>query len=340
MAGEHHVNPVDRAARPRVRITDVAVAAGVSPALVSRALNGHDGVGEASRRRILRAVETLGYRANPAARSLRTGRSELAGVIVRNLANPYFLDVIRGAQAAARPTGVRVAVLDADYEAEVEAAHIEHLIDQGAEALAIAPVGDGSSLRRWTGARPGARTVVLNAVARGAPGVVHVSPDNAEAVRASVGHLLGLGHRRIAFLTAPAPLMADHDRLETFRTLPVPEPVVAETPLELSAVRHAVSRLLADPNPPTAVITNSDHTAHAVYQACRLTGATVGADVSVVGHDDLPTSELLAPPLTTLALDRRAIGAAVAARLAADGPDGDHIQPVALVVRGSTAPPP
>jgi DNA-binding LacI/PurR family transcriptional regulator len=302
-------------------------------------MNGHTGVGEETRDRIFAAAEQLGYHANPAARSLRTGRTGVAGMITRNLANPYFLDLIRGAQTHASGAEIRLAVLDSDYDAQVEQAHIDYLIGQQADALAIAPVGDGASVRRWTRARPQSRTVIINAVAREVPGLMHVTPDNAASVGLAISHLLDLGHRRIAFLTAPAPLMADHDRLETFRELTVPAPVVVETPLDLTNVQAELGRLLADRTPPTAIVTNSDHTAHAVYLACRQAGATVGEDISVVGHDDLPTSELLNPPLTTLRLDRIAVGAAIARRLHHQGPTSDHVQPVELIVRGSTAPP-
>jgi len=100
-------------------------------------------------------------------------------------------------------------------------------------------------------------------------------------------------------------------------------------------VRKAARTLLARPGAPTAVITNSDHTALGVYQAARDLSRQIGPDVSVVGHDDLPTSELLDPPLATIRLDGREMGQALMARLLGDDGPGDYIAPVELIERAS-----
>lgn len=326
-----------------VRIADVAAAAGVSPALVSFALNDRPGVAADTRARILAVAEELGYRPNAAARSLRTGRTATVALLVRNLSNPYFLDVVSGAQAAAAPLGVTVLVVDADYDPDAEREHVRRLAAQRVDALAIAPVGRGDAIALWQELRPDAPTVVVNATAPGLSGVTRVGPDNRAAVHLAVRHVTGLGHSRVAFLVAPRSVMADHDRLQAFAEL-VDElgfdGRAVETSLALGAVEAATAALLAEAAPPpTAIVTNSDHTAHAVYKAARQAGVRVGRDLAVVGHDDLPTSELLDPPLTTLRLDRRALGAAVLARLVGDT-GGDHAQPVTLVPRASTGPPP
>lgn len=325
-----------------VRISDVAAAAGVSPALVSFALNGRPGVAAGTRARILTVAEELGYRPNTAARSLRTGRTATVALLVRNLSNPYFLDVVSGAQAAAAPLGVTVLVVDADYDPEAEREHVRRLAAQRVDALAIAPVGRGDAIALWQELRPGAPIVVVNATAPGLSGVARVGPDNRAAVDLAVRHIAGLGHRTLAFLIAPRSVMADHDRLQVFEEL-VDELDLdgraVETPLALGAVEAVTAGLLADAHPPTAVVTNSDHTAHAVYKAARQAGVRVGRDLAVVGHDDLPTSELLDPPLTTLSLDRRALGTAVLARLVGTAV-GDHAQPVTLVPRASSCPAP
>src|SRR5690606_16988459 len=111
-----------------------------------------------------------------------------------------------------------------------------------------------------------------------------------------------------------------------------------ETPLNLHDVHQRVLTLLDD-EPPTAIVTNSDYTAHAVYKAARDRGLRVGPDISVVGHDDLPTSELLDSPLTTLRLDTRAVGRALVRALLHPESAQDHHEPVELVVRESTCPP-
>lgn len=326
----------------RPTISDVASAAKVSLALTSRALNGHAGVAPQTRARIQAAAKQLGYRADPHARALRTGATDSVALLVRNLVNPYFLDVISAAQQAEAGAGVSVLVIDSDYSVDREREHIERLAAQRVAALAIAPVGPGDAIELWQELSPGRPTIVLNATAPGFHDVTRVSPDNEDAVRQAVIHLAELAHRRILFLTAPSALMADHDRLTAFMTvcdeLDV-EPCPLETPLNQMAVQKVVTAALEGRNHPTAIVTNSDFTAQAIYLAAHDVGKRIGRDISVVGHDDLPTSALLDPPLTTLHLDRRAIGAAVAVRLQSSTRMDDHVEPVELVVRASTGPP-
>lgn len=322
-------------------MVDVARAAGVSPALVSFALNDRPGVAPGTRARILQAAADLGYRVNPVARSLRTGRTGTLGLVVRNYTNPYFLDVTAGAQRRAIGRGATLLVVDSDYSEAREHEHIARLAATRADGLAIAPVGDGGAIAHWRRDRPDTPVVVLNAAVRGHDDVMRVSPDGQSAVVQAVAHLERLGHRRIGFLMAPAGMRADHDRLVAFRGEAAArgiEGVEVEAPLTMDGAGEAAAGLLRDPNPPTAVITNSDHTAHAVYLAVREAGAVVGRDLSVVGHDDLPTSQLLDPPLTTLRVDRWALGQAVADRLLGTA-EGDHIGPVELIARASTGPP-
>jgi DNA-binding LacI/PurR family transcriptional regulator len=321
-------------------IKDVARRAGVSPTLASFALNGREGVGEESRRRILAVAAELGYRANPYARALRTGTTNTFGLLIRNLGNPVFLEVIAGAQEAAIESETTILVVDSDYSFHRERQHIERLAAQRIDGLAIAPVGPGESVDLWHELRPGAPTVVLHATAPGRDDVIRVGPDAKSAVRLAVSHLADLGHREIAFLTAPPELMADHDRLVEFNSVCAelrlrPRPVA--TALNLAAVIERTTQLLDEPDPPTAIVTNSDYTAHGVYLAARSRGLAIGRDLSVVGHDDLPTAELLDPPLTTIELDGRALGRALVARLRGDEV-ADHFEPVSLVIRRSTGP--
>jgi DNA-binding LacI/PurR family transcriptional regulator len=327
------------AGRPSIR--DVAEQAGVSTALASFALNDRDGVAADTKARILQVASDLGYRADPTARALRTGLSGSYGMLVRNMQNPYFLEILRGAQDAASEHGGTVFAVDSAYSVEREREHVHHLAQQRVDGLAIAPVGSGDAVDLWQERCPGRPTVVVNAVSH-QEGVVRVGPDNVRAVDLAVDHLHELGHRRITFYSAPAGVMADHDRLERFLQRCAELGVTAhpvETELNLDEAYRATCALLDGPEPPAAIITNSDFTAHAVYRAARDRGVQVGARLSVVGHDDLATSQLLDPPLTTLRLDRFAIGRAIVGRLRPDSGLGDHVQPVELVVRGSTASP-
>lgn len=322
-------------------IRDVARLAGVSVASASFALNGQPGVAPATRRRILAAAEQLGYRANPQAQALRRGRATSYGFVVRNLANPFFLEVLSGAEQVAGDAGVTLLMLDSRYSLERERRHVQEMAAQRLAGLAIAPVGTGESIRLWQRLRPGAPAVALNAAARGIGGISRVGPDNQAAVELPMRRLAELGHGSAAFLSAPPGLLADPDRLHHFRRLAAELGMTGRvlfSPLTITDVQAAAAVLLAGPGAPSAVIANSDYTAHAVYKAARELSLRVGPGVSVVGHDDLATSELLDPPLATIRLDGRAMGRELMTRLLGGAGD-DYLAAVELVERPSLQPP-
>ena len=319
-------------------IRDVARLAGVSVASVSFALNGQPGVAEETRRRILAAAAELGYRANPQAQALRRGRTTTYGLVIRNFSNPFFLEVLTGAEQAASEAGATLLLLDSHYSVERERLLVREMAAQRLAGLAIAPVGKGESVRLWQELRPGTPVVTLNAAVEGVAGVSRVYPDNAAGVEVAMRRLAVLGHSCVAFFSAPRGLVADPDRLRHFRRLAREldvQPVVMRSPLTIADVRKASGTLLARRDAPTAIITNSDYTALGIYKTARDLSLRIGPDVSVVGHDDLPTSELLDPPLATIRLDGREMGRALMARLLDGVRSGDYVAPVELVERTS-----
>jgi LacI family transcriptional regulator len=323
-------------------IRDVARMAGVSVATASLALNGQPGVADETRRRTLAAAEQLGYRANPQAQALRRGRTTTYGFVVRNFANPFFLEVLSGAQQVAAESGATLVVLDSRYSLERERRHVQEMAVQRVAGLAIAPVGSGESIRLWQELRPEAPVVALNGSADGITGISRVCPDSTAAVELPMRRLAELGHTSVAFLSAPPALMADPDRLRHFRRLARQlglRPRVMYSLLTIADVQRAAVTLLSSRDAPTAIITNSDYTAHAVYKAARELSLPVGPGVSVIGHDDLPTSELLDPPLATIRMDQRAMGRALMMRLLEPGPPDDYIAGVELIQRASLQPP-
>ena len=325
-------------ARQPAGIRDVARLAGVSVASVSFALNGQPGVAEETRRRILAAAAELGYRANPQAQALRRGRTTTYGLVIRNFSNPFFLEVLSGAERAAGEAGATLLLLDSRYSAERERLLVREMAAQRLAGLAIAPVGKGDSVRLWQELRPGTPVVALNAAVDGIAGIPRVYPDNAAGVGLAMRRLAELGHARVGFLSAPRGLVADPDRLRHFRRLARElglQPVVMRSPLTVSDVRKAARTLLAHRDVPTAIITNSDYTALGIYQTARDLSLRIGPDISVIGHDDLPTSELLDPPLATIRLDGREMGRALMARLLGADGTGDYVAPVELVERAS-----
>ena len=234
-------------------IRDVARAAGVSVASVSFALNGQPGVADDTRRRILAAAAELGYRANPQAQALRRGRTTTYGLVIRNFSNPFFLEVLTGAERAANEAGVTLLLLDSHYSAEREYLLVREMAAQRLAGLAIATVGKGESLRLWQELRPGTPVVALNAAVEGVPVVSRVYPDNAAGVQLAMRRLAELGHSCVAFLSAPRGLVADPDRLRHFRRLARElglQPVVIRSALTITDVRKTAGTLLARRDPP------------------------------------------------------------------------------------------
>ncbi len=326
----------------QVGIRDVASAAGVSVASASFALNGQSGVAPQTRARILEVAESLGYRANPQAQALRRGRTNTFGLVVRNFSNPFFLDVMLGAEQVAGEVGASLLVLDSQYSLDLEQQQVREMAGRHVQGLAIAPVGAGESIRLWQSLRPGAPAVALNATIEGVGGVPRVAPDNESAVEVPVRRLAELGHTSIAFVSAPRPLTADPDRVRHYRRVMRAldlTPLVVYAQLSPTGVQDAARRLLSRRDPPTAVVTNSDYAAHAVYKAARDLSLDVGPALSVVGHDDLPTSELLDPPLSSVRVDRRAMGRELMTRLLDEARSDDFVAPVEYVERASVQAP-
>src|ERR1700678_1919800 len=319
-------------------IRDVARKAGVSVASVSFALNGQPGVAGDTRRPIPAAAAELGYRANPQAQALRRGRTTTYGLVIRNFSNPFFLEVLTGAEQVARDAGATLLLLDSHYSVERERMHVREMPAQRRAGLAIAPVGDGESVRLWQELRPGTPVVALNASMEGITGVSRVYPDSAVGVELAMRRLAELGHSSAAFLSAPRGLAADTDRLRHFRRLARElsiRPNVMRSLLTITDVRKAAGTLLTRRDAPTAIITNSDYTALGIYKTARDLSLRIGPDVSVIGHDDLPTSELLDPPLATIRIDGQEMGRALMARLLDWDPPTDYVAPVELVERAS-----
>jgi DNA-binding LacI/PurR family transcriptional regulator len=215
---------------------------------------------------------------------------------------------------------------------------VREMAGQRLAGLAIAPVGKGESVRLWQELRPGTPVVALNASVEGIAGVSRVYPDNAAGVELAMRRLAELGHTSAAFLSAPRGLAADTDRLRFFRRTARElgiRPDIMRSPLTITDVRKASRVLLTRPDAPTAIITNSDYTALGIYQTARDLSLRIGPDVSVIGHDDLPTSEFLDPPLATIRIDGQEMGRALMARLLDWDPPTDYVAPVELVERAS-----
>jgi DNA-binding LacI/PurR family transcriptional regulator len=325
-----------------VTIKDVARAAGVSPATVSRALSAPERVSPDARERVRRAVASLGYAPNRAARGLITGRTGNLGLVVPDLANPFFAGVVKGVQARARDAGYSVFVADSDEDPSVETDLVRNLSKQVDGILLCSARMTDDELRATAGET---RLVVLN---RRVDDIPAVTFDGLGGMRQAVAHLTALGHRRIAYVGGPRTSWSHRSRLDGLRT------AIAGTGAEMvdigSVQPHfsggvaAADLVLAAGA--TAVIAYNDVVALGLISRFTARSVDVPGRISVVGFDDIAMSAMAHPPLTTVALPIALSGRTgvdlllrVIDRPDAAGPVHRELD-THLMVRGSTGPAP
>lgn len=325
-------------------IYDVARVAGVSHQTVSRVLNGHPNIREATRERVQDAIEQVGYTRNSIARALATNRTKRFGVLVDSPVQFGPGSTVRGVEDAARAVGyfVTTTTVGADAQRGVGEG-VSYLVSQGVEAVCVvAP--RSSSLAALTKCRP--RVPVLVVASEAEPDMIAVAVDQRSGARAAVEHLLELGHRRILHLAGPLDWLDAREREIQWRAtleshgLEVVEPTVGDWTSDCGYAFALDSQELAEA---TAVFVANDQMALGVLHGLQERGLRVPEDISVVGFDDLPDARHFLPPLTTVRQDFHVLGATIVNLMvrAVESPGEltGEITPAELIVRGSTAPP-
>lgn len=325
-------------------MADVAARAGVSHQTVSRVLNSPALVRPATRERVRRAIEDLGYRRNLSARALATNRSQLIGVVtpgVTLFGPSHATTAIQHAARAAGYASVTAAIEDATVSPhEVLEFFLDLRVDGivvVAPTVATAEAAHGLAL---------SLPVVVISADQPASGPLHlVSIDHRQGARDATAHLVALGHRRVAHVAGPADWFEARARAEGWRSqlldagLPVPD--LVEGGWDASQGYAAGQRLLARREVPTAVFAANDHLALGLLRAFDDAGLRVPGDVAVVGYDDVPGSAFYGPPLTTVRqpfddVGTRAIETLLSV-LAGQAPEPTSSRPE-LVVRASSGP--
>lgn len=320
-------------------IYDVAKAAGVAPSTVSRAFARPGRVNFETSERIRRVAEELGYRANPLARALPSGRTSMIALVVADVSNPFYSQIIRGAQDAAAAAGYTMLLADAQESGVREREALERAMSTvDGIVLATSRMPD-SSIRMAAKQRP---VIVLNRAITDVPCVI---TDNPRGTRRAVEHLAEMGHDRITYVAGPEASWADGTRWRSLRE--------AALDLELQTRRvgpfaptvpggaAAVAEFARQPT--SAVIAYNDLMAIGFMRALAAGGVHVPGEVSVVGFDNIFAAELVTPQLTTVATPLHAMGHTAVSNLLAivDGARPHANEPVMLparlVVRASTA---
>jgi LacI family transcriptional regulator len=293
-----------------LRISDVARHADVSPATVSRVLNGDPRVGDTYRARVQRAVEELDYRPNVLARNLRRQRTATIGVVVPDIENPHFGELVRSVEDQAFDAGYRVLVCNTDETADKQQAYLEALIDERVLGVIISPSDPGGEqISRLLDL--GIPVVAFDREVAD-PRADAVLADNVKALRIGTDVLVAAGHRRIAFVGGRTDVETGAERLAGYEIAMRAaglEPLVVDGDFRLERAEAAVARLLGGEPCPTALIVGNNLMTLGAMRAIRAAGLRVPDDVALVGVDDPPWSALVDPPLTTLAQPVRAMAA-------------------------------
>ncbi len=296
-----------------VTIADVAKAAGVSTATVSRTLSNPESVSERRRKAVLQAVKALGYSPNYAAKSLRTTRSQRIILTVPDISNSFFSAVIRGAEEAAQAAGYSILIGDTRHDSEREEYYARMLSRREADGMIflghrLAPTAAAIV------ARQGVHAPIVNGCEYEPDlNVSSVHIANAVAAAEAMQHLYDLGHRRIGVITGPLLSPLSRDRLSGVQGAAAgrglwPDILVRNGDFSVDSGETLAKSLLDEKQPPTAIFCFSDEMAIGVIVALRERGLDCPRDISVVGFDDIRLARAYRPSLTTIRQPKELIG--------------------------------
>ncbi|MCQ4080889.1 LacI family transcriptional regulator [Streptomyces sp. RB6PN25] len=323
-----------------VTIQAVAKAAGVSTATVSRVMTGNSSVRADLAARVRQVADELGYRPNPAAQRLASGVSETIGVVVPNLANPYFYDVIKAMNTAAAAQGYQMLIADSNEDPDQELPLSRSLLRQADGLVLLSPRMPVASLRVL--AQDAAPVLMVNRVVVGV-GLPTVAVDNHSAMLEICGHLAMLGHRRVVYLAGPEHSWQNTERQRAADQSPAfgLQLTSVTAGSTIGAGHAAVDRALE--LKPTALVCFNDLVAFGALARLQELGLRVPDDVSLTGFDDIPFSGYASPPLTTAVSPQLALGqrAWQVIHQMIDGkePDDTPLLKAEVVIRHSTAAP-
>ena len=322
-------------------IYDVAAAAGVATSTVSRAFSRPGRVAAGTRERVLAVAAELGYRPNPHARALLSGRHHTVAMVVSDITNPHYFELIRGAELRARVSEYTLVLVNAEESPRVEWDQIQRLVGAVDGFVLAASRLPDENLEQISAQRP------LVLMSRELPGLASVVLDHVEGCRQIVGHLASLGHRELVYLAGPANSWMAGTRWAALNGAAEQAGISARRigPFTPKVSQGGAAADAAVNAGATAVVAHNDLLAIGVMNRLAQRGLRVPDDVSVVGFDDIFAADLCTPRLTTLGGAHVDVGrAAVELLLTAEtrAPDDQPrvILPTELVLRDSTGPAP
>jgi LacI family transcriptional regulator len=341
-------NTVNRRRAAAISIRDVAKRAGVSIATVSRTVNGISTVNEELAARVWKAVEEVGYLPNTQARALVSGRSRMLGLIVSEITNPFFPELVQEFENIAVTQGYEVLIGSTNYEPVRTEALIRRMLQRNVDGVAVMTFGIEEELVQKLVERE--FPLVFVDAGPNLPNIRILKVDYGEGIREAVQHLAALGHREIAFFSGPLHLRSALARRDAFRKsmaelgLTVPSENMIEGTHTMEGGIAATERFLMLDPLPTAIICSNDMTAIGVLHGLHRTTHKVPEDISVVGFDDIHLAQFMLPPLTTVQMSCNHLAAAAIEALRAgiehESPNAERKEwpiPTRLVVRQSSS---
>lgn len=338
-----------RSSKPKARmdIHTVAERANVSIATVSRTVNRVPTVDPELAKRVWDAVHELGYFPNTQARALGSGRSGLFGLIVSEITNPFFPELIQGFEDVAVESGYEILISSTNYDPKRMELSIRRMIERKAEGVAIMTFGIEQPLFEQLAARD--IPMVMVDVGPDRPGVSLLKVDYHRGIRQGVHHLAELGHHKLAFISGPPGLHSADSRVTAFKRsieecgIPFVSDWLVAGDHTLEGGIAAMDKLLAAPRRPTAVMCSNDMTALGVLHKAYRAGLRVPQDLSVIGFDDIQMARVMIPPLTSIRMSRldlaRTAVAALRARVEGTRWEREYRIETELIVRESTGAP-
>ncbi len=335
-----------------MNITAVAQKARVSTATVSRTINGSANVSPKTAERVRLAIDSLGFYPNTNARALGSGRSSLYGLIISDITNPFFPELVKAFEDIAVEHQQEVLIANTNYDPARMETCVRRMLQRKVDGVAVMTSEMDDRLIEVFSRRH-IPLVFLDA-GTSAPGISSVHIDYPAGIAAAMHHVIDLGHRQIAFISGPLALNSACTRLHAFNQalrgahLGCNSRLIQEGNHRVDGGHDAMGRILASGRPPTAVLCSNDLTAIGAMGAIYEAGLRIPEDISVVGFDGIQLSAFTHPSLTTLSVPRvelantafQSLFRARDPQVGTPAQGEEHIVHPTLVIRNSTAPPP
>ena len=296
-------------------IYEIAKKANVSHMTVSRAFNNPELVNKKTREEIIKIADELNYRPSLIARSMRTKKTHYIGLILPDIINPFFPEIVRGVDDYARKNDYNVILVNTDNDYEKQTLSLYMFIDRGIDGIIMSGIAGGKKDKKF----------ITKIIKRNIPAVLidrfipelqssYVITNNFKAAYDATNYLIKLGHKKIGVISSPQKIKIFQDRLKGYKqalmdnNIDYRENFIAEGEESIKSGYDTIKKLLTEVNNFTAIFAMCDFMAFGVYKYCQEKNIKIPDDISVISIDDIYTSALITPPLTTMAQQKYEIG--------------------------------